>query len=157
MSPPEKRSPRTGGTAEGSENNSTSSQDSTTAALLDAWARHSRFNSSVIVVSPGAPEARTVARAIRSREGRARLREAQRIRAHFLVLAGQLHRAKGGTFAAHVLTDERGALEAATAVAFDKLTAWGENQSAWFIATSEPARGRVLETLAGLAATEGAA
>lgn len=149
-----KENPRAGGTAQGAKNTATSSQND---SLLRAFQQRSRFHSSIIVADRRVFG--RLGRSVKSRDAVAVLKAARGVDAAYVVLAGQLHRAKAPCIGIIIKdADNIDLLETAYVMAFDRLTEVGETDSMNFIAIGDTeVRGRLERLLAGLSTAEGAA
>jgi hypothetical protein len=147
------KTPRAGGTAAGAQDTIRSAKD----ALHRAFIQRSRFHSSIVVADRHAFAG--LAQSVLSRDALYVLKAARAVGAAYLVLAGQLHRAKAPCVG-FIIKDAGNIdlLENAYAAAFDRLTELGETDSLSFLALGDvEVRGRIESLLSELSATEGAA
>jgi hypothetical protein len=153
----ENKNPGAGGTARGAKDTTQqphfSAQNS---ALIEAYLTRSRGKSSVVVA--GQAHFKMLGRVLNNEDACRAVALANRLEAGFVVLAGQLHKAKAGCFAVVIRdVDDFAQLNFPIVAAYNKLTELGETDSFWIIAVEGEARERVNAVLATLSATEGAA
>ena len=148
------KTPGAAGTVQGAKDTATSSSDD---SLLWAFQQRSRFHSSIIVADRRVFGG--LGRSVKSRDALAVLQAARGVDAAYVVLAGQLHRAKARCIGIIIKdADNVDLLETAYVMAFNRLTEVGETDSMNFIAIVDAeVRGRIERLLAGLATVEGAA
>jgi hypothetical protein len=146
------KTPGAAGTAQGAKDTATSSPND---SLLRAFIQRSRFHSSIVVADRHAFGA--LGRTIESRDALAVLKAARGVGAAYVVLAGQLHRAKAPCVGFIIKdADNVGLLETAYIMAFDRLTELGESDSLNVVAIRDAeVRGRLERRLAELSTVEG--
>jgi hypothetical protein len=125
-------------------------------ALFDATFRNNRHHCSVIVAERAIFQ--QLLPGLVNEDARRAVTFATQLGAGFVVVAGQLHKAKSGCFAT-LIPDPANldALELSVAAAFARLTELGETNSVWIIAVEGEARERINALVASLSATEGSA
>lgn len=145
------KNPRAGGTAAGAQDTTRNPNDT----LHRAFIQRSRFHSSIVVADRHAFAG--LAQSVLSRDALYVLKAARAVGAEYLVLAGQLHRAKAPCIGFIIKdADNIDLLENAYVAAFDRLTNLGETDSLNFIALSDTeVRGRLERRLAELSTVEG--
>ena len=148
------KTPGAAGTAQGVKDTAASSHND---SLLRAFRQRSRFHSSIVVADRHAVAG--LAQSVLSRDALYVLKAARAVGAQYLVLAGQLHRAKARCIGIIIKdADNIDLLETAYVMAFNRLTEVGETDSMNFIAIVDAeVRGRIERLLAGLSTVEGAA
>ena len=148
------KTPGAAGTAQGAKNTATSSHND---SLLRAFQQRSRFHSSIVVADRRVFG--VLGHSMKSRDALAVLKAARGVDAAYVVLAGQLHRAKAPCIGFIIRGgDNIDLLETAYVMAFDRLTEVGETDSMNFIPIGDTeVRRRLERLLAGLSTVEGAA
>lgn len=119
------------------------------------FARKSHFGSVGVVLDLRDTASAQVLATVASTDARRVVSLARGLKAHYVVLAGQLHRRKAGAFG--VAVRDADALPAAALAAFVRLGECGESTSAWVVIGAEEMRAPVLAALASVTATDGSA